>query len=88
MLHICVRKLIRIKATDGRPVASYLRCCCSFPNARLTFLDKSGDDDDGDDNDDDDDGELFSNMDLKICQSLVFHKGVSAKCHSEKKICK
>ena len=57
----------------------------------MTFLDESGDDDDADDDDDDDnddDGELFSNMDLKICQSLVFHKGVSAKCHSEKKICK
>ena len=59
----------------------------------MTFLDESGDDDDdeGDDDDDDDGdgyGELFSNRDLKFCQSLVFHKGVSAKCHSEKKICK
>ena len=61
----------------------------------MTFLDESGDDDDdddgggGEDDNDDEDGDgygkLFSNRDLKFCQSLVFHKGVSAKCHSEKK---
>ena len=86
MLYICVRKLIRIKATDGRASGELFTLLDSFPSARLTFLDESGDDDDEDD--DDDDGESFSNRDLKFCQSLVFHKGVSAKCHSEKKICK